>query len=140
LRNESLKECIVFSYGLKISLKLVYKKIVWLQKLFTIEYCVSSYRKSFGVIMKSIIVLESNQLSVLSLAKISDMSGNLINGISSSFEVEIPMSLTKSVLIHFVNDSGKDCCALYTLINMINRRTYTSRIYTSRSIKRYFKV
>jgi len=84
--------------------------------------------------MKSIIVLESNQLSVLSIAKISDMSGNLING-NSSLEVDSPMSLTKSVLIHFDNNSEKDCCALYTLINMTNHRPGTEKIQDL-----YFKV
>ena len=66
-----------------------------------------------------------NLLTVLSLAKTSDESGNLINGMSASI-VDIPMSLVDSVPIRFKN-SGKDYCVLYALLNVIDSTTEKDR-------------
>jgi len=68
-------------------------------------YCIGC-RKSFRILARSISTPIPNLLTVPSLAKISDESGNLINGISTS-KVDIPMSLVESVPIRFTN-SGKD--------------------------------
>jgi hypothetical protein len=82
-------------------------------------------RKSARISLKSIASLKSNLLTVPSLAKISDESGNIINGISS-FTVETPMSLTQVVPIRFTN-SGKDYCVLYALLNLIDHTTEKDR-------------
>jgi len=83
-------------------------------------------RKSARIEAKSIRLLESNRLTVPSLAKISDESGNLIHEASSIQLVDPPMSLTKSVPIRFMN-SGKDYCVLYALLNLIDHSTVKHR-------------
>jgi hypothetical protein len=82
-------------------------------------------RKSARISLKSIATLESNLLTVPSLPKSSDESGNLINGMSASI-VDIPMSLVDSVPIRFKN-SGKDYCVLYGLLNIIDSTTEKDR-------------
>ena len=82
-------------------------------------------RKSARISLKSIASLESNLLTVPSIAKISDESGNIINGISF-FTVETPMSLTQVVPIRFTN-SGKDYCILNALLNLIDHTTEKDR-------------
>jgi hypothetical protein len=83
-------------------------------------YCIGC-RKSSRYLVRSISTSIPNLLTVLSLAKISDESGNLINGMSAS-KVDIPMSLVESVPIRFTN-SGKDYCVLYALLNVIDSTT-----------------
>jgi hypothetical protein len=83
-------------------------------------------RKSARITLKSIASLESNLLTVPSLAKISDESGNIING-PSSLEVDSPMSLAQAVPIRFTN-SGKDYCVLYALLNLIDHTTEKDRL------------
>ena len=83
-------------------------------------------RKSARIAAKCICLLKSNQLQIPSLPKLSDESCNLINGISSSFEVDIPMSLTSSIPIRFRN-SGKDYSVLYALLNLIDHTTEKDR-------------
>ena len=83
-------------------------------------------RKSARISLKSIASLESNLLTVPSIAKISDESGNIING-PSSLEVDSPMSLTQAVPIRFTN-SGKDYCVLYALLNLIDISTERDRL------------
>ena len=83
-------------------------------------------RKSARISLKSIAPLESILLTVPSLAKSSDESGNIING-PSSFEVDQPMSLAQAVPIRFTN-SGKDYCVLYALLNLIDITTEKDRL------------
>ena len=83
-------------------------------------------RKSARISAKSISSLESNILTVPSIPKLSDESGNRTNG-PSSFEVDQPMSLAQAVPIRFTN-SGKDYCVLYALLNLIDISTEKDRL------------
>jgi len=87
--------------------------------------CCIGWRKSSRILARSISTPIPNLLTVPSLAKISDESGNLINGMSASI-VDIPMSLVDSVPIRFKN-SGKDYCVLYALLNVIDSTTEKHR-------------
>jgi len=87
--------------------------------------CCIGCRKSSRILARSISTPIPNLLTVPSLAKISDVSGNLINGISTS-KVDTPMSLVESVPIRFTN-SGKDYCVLYALLNVIDSTTEADR-------------